>query len=651
MALKINNETMNFKNSILSISALMLLSGCSSDITSFDSSERLELGFNPSLSSSVVSRATAAEFATNDELLIYVRHVNRTSIDSYTDVDTELDRLVTLKVNDNKSVAVEGTPLYWDDFSKSAISDKDIRATNHGLQSYYGYSYNGGTPESFTAATGTLEWTAVTAPSNADDIQHTDLLWSAAQDMITYSHASVENGTTGALSVPFKHAMSEFTVVLEAGNGFSNKALKNTTVTLHSMNSKGTFTAPTATVEGSAADDFTMYSPAPEEDAAVKTRTYVAMTVPGTALSTENPFITITNAEGNDYTYNLTTANLETAWATALAEGKTLPGYNYHLTITLNKSGVSVVASLTDWITVEAAGEGIINFTADVKSHNIANKLTEGNAFNLWMTAATDEPDYTATSTRTAEYTANGLTLNSPIYWPNGTDTYYFRAEANYDGEKLTTLGEGDDAKVVNQGQDRVWATTAEHKAPNATKTYNEGEAIAPRTGSVPFEFKHIMSNVIINLTTPSTEEKTNEASTKHVDLTDATLSLSNVYPSGKLDIHTGAVTATGTPQAITATNSLNEYVVPQATKDMILTVTLKDGTKYKFNLANAKVVTNGTTGTTTISSWESGNAYTYTINISKQGVELLGYVKDWIENKGSGDAELIWDDETPTEP
>jgi hypothetical protein len=77
----------------------------------------------------------------------------------------------------------------------------------------------------------------------------------------------------------------------------------------------------------------------------------------------------------------------------------------------------------------------------------------------------------------------------------------------------------------------------------------------------------------------------------------------------------------------------------------------LKDGTKYKFNLANAKVVTNGTTGTTTISSWESGNAYTYTINISKQGVELLGYVKDWIENKGSGDAELIWDDETPTEP
>ena len=111
---------MNFKNSILSISALMLLSGCSSDITSFDSSERLELGFNPSLSSSVVSRATAAEFATNDELLIYVRHVNGTSIDSYTDVDTELDRLVTLKVNADESVSVDGTPLYWDDFSKSA---------------------------------------------------------------------------------------------------------------------------------------------------------------------------------------------------------------------------------------------------------------------------------------------------------------------------------------------------------------------------------------------------------------------------------------------------------------------------------------------------------------------------------------------------
>lgn len=649
MALKINNETMNFKNSILSISALMLLSGCSSDITSFDSSERLELGFNPSLSSSVVSRATAAEFATNDELLIYVRHVNGTSINSYTDVDTELDRLVTLKVNDNKSVAVEGTPLYWDDFSKSAESDKDIRATNHGLQSYYGYCYNGGTSKSFTESTGELEWTAVTAPTSATDIQHTDLLWSTAQNMITYSHASVKNGKTGPLSVPFTHAMSEFTVILNAEEGYSDKAFENTSVTLHNMNSVGSFIAPLSTVVGSEAKDFTMYS---AEDAKVKTRTYIALTVPGTALYTENLFLTISNAEGNNYTYKLSADNLsDTAWGKALAEGKTLPGNNYKLTLTLNKSGVSVVASLTDWITVEAAGEGIINFTADVKSHNIANKLTEGNAFNLWMTAATEGPDYTATSTRTAEYTANGLTLNSPIYWPNGTDTYYFRAEANYDGEKLTTLGEGDDAIVVNQGQDRVWATTAAHKAPNATKTYNEGEAIAPRTGSVPFEFKHVMSKVIINLTTPTAEKGANEASTKHVDLTDATLSLSNVYPSGKLDIHTGAVTATGTPQAITATNSLNEFVVPQATKDRVLTVTLKDGTKYKFNLANAKVVTNGTTGTTTISSWESGNAYTYTINISKQAVELLGYVKDWIENKGSGDAELIWDDETPTEP
>ena len=649
MALKINNETMNFKNSILSISALMLLSGCSSDITSFDSSERLELGFNPSLSSSVVSRATAAEFATNDELLIYVRHVNGTSIDSYTDVDTKLDRLVTLKVNDNKSVAVEGIPLYWDDFSKSAESDKDIRATNHGLQSYYGYCYNGGTPNRFTESTGELEWTAVTSPTSATDIQHTDLLWSAAQNMITYSHASVENGTTGTLSVPFTHAMSEFTVILNAEEGYSDKAFENTSVTLHNMNSVGSFIAPLSTVVGSEAKDFTMYS---AEDAKVKTRTYIALTVPGTALYTENLFLTISNAEGNNYTYKLSADNLsDTAWGKALAEGKTLPGNNYKLTLTLNKSGVSAVATLADWVTVEAEGDALIDFTADVKSHNIANKLTEGNAFNLWMTAATDEPTYTASSTRTAEYTANGLTLNSPIYWPNGTDKYYFRAEANYDGEKLTTLGEGDDATVVKQGQDRVWATTAAHKASNATKTYNEGEAIAPRTGSVPFEFKHIMSNVIINLTTPTAEEGVNEASTKHVDLTDATLSLSNVYPSGKLDIHTGAVTATGTPQAITATNSLNEYVVPQATKDMVLTVTLKDGTKYTFNLANAKVVTNGTTGTTTISSWESGNAYTYTINISKQGVELLGYVKDWIENKGSGDAELIWDDETPTEP
>ena len=627
----------------------MLLSGCSSDIISFDSSERLELGFNPSLSSSVVSRATAAEFATNDELLIYVRHVNGTSIDSYTDVDTKLDRLVTLKVNDNKSVAVEGIPLYWDDFSKSAESDKDIRATNHGLQSYYGYCYNGGTYKSFTKSTGELEWTAVTAPTSATDIQHTDLLWSAAQDMITYSHANVENGTTGALSVPFTHAMSEFTVILNAEEGYSDKAFENTSVTLHNMNSVGSFIAPLSTVVGSEAKDFTMYS---AEDAKVKTRTYIALTVPGTALYTENLFLTISNAEGNNYTYKLSADNLsDTAWGKALAEGKTLPGNNYKLTLTLNKSGVSAVATLADWVTVEAEGDALIDFTADVKSHNITNKLTEGNTFNLWMTKVATEPTYTASSTCTAEYTTDGMTLNKPLYWPNGTDKYYFRAEANYDGSKLVALGENDNATIIKQDQDRIWATTAAHTASNVTKSYTAGEAIEPRTGSIPLEFKHVMSKITINLTTPAAEEGANEASTKHVDLTDATLSLSNVYPSGKLDIHTGAVTATGTPQAITATNSLNENVVPQATKDMVLTVTLKDGTKYTFNLANAKVVKDGKPTTEPISLWEQGNVYTYTINISKQGVELLGYVKDWIENKGSGDAELIWDDETPTEP
>ena len=86
--------------------------------------------------------------------------------------------------------------------------------------------------------------------------------------------------------------------------------------------------------------------------------------------------------------------------------------------------------------------------------------------------------------------------------------------------------------------------------------------------------------------------------------------------------------------------NVLNETVVG----------TLKDGTKYTFNLANAKVVKDGKATTDPISLWEQGNVYTYTINISKQAVELLGYVKDWVKNEVSGNAELIWDDDVPTE-
>ena len=66
--------------------------------------------------------------------------------------------------------------------------------------------------------------------------------------------------------------MSEFTVILNAEAGYSDKAFENTSVTLHNMNSVGSFIAPLSTVVGSEAKEVLgQYNPCnPETNQQVK---------------------------------------------------------------------------------------------------------------------------------------------------------------------------------------------------------------------------------------------------------------------------------------------------------------------------------------------------------------------------------------------
>ena len=602
---------------ILALS-ILTFAGCSSDDDFSQEQSRLPLTFETSLSGSrSVTRAVGGDFDTDDELLCYVRHVVGT--------DTVQTRLVTIK-NDKPT-----KPLYWDDFSESTNDgSKDLRTKGHGLQSYYGYCYNGGEPTTaLVNATGVLGWTTDNDQTTDGDMKKNDLLWSPAQNPVTYVHAK-ENRE--GLSIPYTHAMSKFTIVVVAGEGFEADDLKNATVTLKDMNKVGTFTAPTSTVETTGTTDVQMYANA--TDTEKSSRAYEAVAVPMLEMTKDQLLATINDVDGNNYEVYLTDAIL-TAWTDGIKDSKSQSGINYKLTITLNKQTITVVATLADWTDVSATGTGEINFTADVKTIDKVNdtSLKGGDSFSLWRTA--DKKNFGAIAT-TAEYDGSKFVNTPAIYWANGSTSYYFRALAKKTDSKtldaVTTF-------EANQDIDLLWGTTAAHKgylADNTEVPYAEGAAINPRTGNVPLVFKHAMSKVVISL------ETTNDASA--VDLTGAKVTLTSLANEGTIDLESGVVTASTTKveEAVNASTSFDNLImVPQTIgNDAKLIITLDDnGTTYSLQLNQC---TDGTG--TAITTWTGGNKYTYAISLKKEQIQFRALVQDWVSNTGSGNATLDWD-------
>ncbi len=615
---------MTFKRYIAYSVSALLMAGCSGDMAHVLQNDSIPLVLQPTLSENrVVTRAAGSEFAADDELLCDVRHV----LDDGAEYDNVQARMVT--VIDGQSTQA----LYWDDFSNSAQAQTDLRTASHGLHTFYGYCYNGGTPSvALEQTTGVLGWSISDNQSTADALKANDLLWSASQNMVTYSHARDAHGT---LNIPFTHAMSKFTIVLVAGDGFEADDLTDATVTLSGMNLNGTFTAPSATVVPQGTTDVSMYAGAASVTAqSLPCRSYEAVSVPNVALTSGKLLATARSVDGNDYRIVITDDILN-GWAAGIAGGGSRSGVNYKLTVTLHKQTVSVVATLADWSDVSASGTGDIIFDADVRTIDKSNDgaIASGNSFSLWMTQ--DLANMGAVAT-TAEYDGTRFVNSPAIYWPNGSDSFYFRALARKTA--LKTL----DAVVstdVAQGTDLLWGTTSAHTGTEAdgvtNHDYAAGAAINPRTGNVPLTFSHLMSGVAVNLQTT--------ADASAVDLTGATVSLTNLYKSGSVNIATGVVSVTGDKagKAVDATSVFDNLImVPQQIgADARLIVKLADGTTYSLQLNQCTDDSQNT-----VTEWESGNRYTYTINLKKEMISFRALVQDWTDNSGSGNATLDWD-------
>ena len=633
---------MKLRNYILLSISTLTLAGCTSeDINNTPDEERIPLRLEATLSGDrPVTRAEGSKFADDDELWSYVEHVSGTN--PYTSVQGKLV---------NFTYATESTAMYWDDFSKSTKSGtEDLRTSGHGLRSKYGYCYNGTkvAENALNQQDGIITWNTTADQSKAVDLKKNDLLWSNTQAPISYNHAKDIHGT---LKVPFTHAMSKFTVVLVAGDGFKAEDLDKATVTLSGMNETGTFSAPDATVSNTSGSiSVKMYG----NDKTILEgdkpyRSYEAVVVPLTQLTSGYLLATIENMSGNKYEVNLSDAIIKSWDSNSTTSLTTKSGINYKLTVTLNKQAVGVVASLAAWSDVSATGTGEIMFTADVKGINKDNDgLTDGDSFTLWKTAGLTETDIANADKTTVSYNGSEFTYGSKLYWNSASDVSYFRALA-----KKTTKIEAVTVATADQGTDLLWGTTAAHKGystdydatnpdNNIVDTYDEGAAIKPRTGAVPLIFKHAMSKVQVNLIT-------NDGTDAAVDLCKATIAMSNLYTNGTIAIADGVITVPEGSTKSTVTMSSETIMVPQTIDAQAkLVINLNDNTDPEKSTTYSLLLNTCTCKVnevdTPISIWESGKSYIYTITINKEVVKFRVLVQDWTPTTGSGNATLDWD-------
>ncbi len=614
------------------------------------------------LDAKTATKASDKSFDEDERLLSYIRHVKEDG-SSYASVDADKAPMlvefvyggsamtvVDASVNSTSDLSVDGG-LYWDDFSDSSDPETDLRTSGHALQSYYGYGYNGGAPSSaLVESTGVLGWTASTDQSTAVKLRNADLLWSTAQAPVAYSHSSANAGVAhGTLRIPYTHAMSKVSVNIVAGDGFASGAFSGTSVKLLGFNNSAEFSAVDASVSNTSSADITMYGAAETQTLSKPSRLFSAMTVPQTVLSVGDAFLEISDIDGNNYSLAITDAIMD-GWGSQLDANATKSGVHYFITVNVSKVKISAVATILDWSAVSAEGTGSIRFDADIVSSDKTNEVTaSGASFDLWrlVKAEGDSQDLSNSAYGTMETTSsfNGSSwVNTPvIYWADAVTSYYFRALASYGGSSvLNSVGGSLD---VLQGKDLVWGTTEAHTGQEADGTehpYSAGQAINPRTSEVPMVFEHVMSQVTVNLTTDASA----------VNLVGAAMSIAGLYDKGTVRLDDGEIVDKASSSELTLSGLLsgdsaetgakfsNVLAVPQSLEAKTLNIILADGTRY--SVALDECVVSGTEDP--ITQWERGRNYTYTIVLSKEKVQFLVRVKDWVETEGSGNANLDWD-------
>jgi hypothetical protein len=551
------------------------------------------------------------------------------------------------------NAATTNPVLYWDDYG-TADPDNGAGRTN-GLTIYGAAVDDGGTTKlvasswNWTAQTWTLPTTQTTAGWSANDL----LLSNNIKGDNTYKFAG--RGTAAGLE--FHHAMSKVTVNLYEGNGFTDTEVTTgltASVTLLGAYYTGSVNTEERTVTvtaGSKSDIGMKKGTGNSTDIANGTAnqkpyvSFTALAFPGTSQFAASA--NILKVVVNNNTYYVTADNMIAANANSTT---TESGKDYIFNVKVSKTAISVSATVVDWNDVNATQDAPEILTLDARQNGVTGTGTVPSTFYLWYTKTANNPtgyntcqDMVGTATgTTAPATVNvssgTYTLNPILYWHDHVTKYNLRAavlnDASLTQPTVTTDATGGDYIALSYGSnasnDLMWGT---HEANNATNM----SGVTATKGNVVFTFYHKMSEVTVQLTTPTTADA--------VTLTNATVELLQSNTTGKMLMGSGIISSTTladkTIDVLSADNhTYQTFAIPQTlTNDMKfkVTITNTDGTTDTYYAQVNQIEVGGST----IEGWAEGTHYTYTLNIKKTGLSVSAKVVNWASATGSTDVIL----------
>lgn len=418
-------------------------------------------------------------------------------------------------------------------------------------------------------------------------------------------------------------------------------------------------------------------------------KTQVALVYPGTCLGETDEDVVARIAADKNY-YYVTAKEIRAAITAAggHTDYKTLPGYNYIINVTVKKTGVNVTATVTDWVNVEAEeASPVIALTAEAGDKDLTGDWTTTgvDGFDFFRSTAKltgysdettlQEGDYYkplrkvkwettsgTTSPRACVFYDNTGATETPLYWPDHDTHYHFRGvypattttAASTGAPQVKTYGSGANAEqgiavkngVYNQatfpsnlmiGMPEIAAGTLCGSGEHTQVDMSE-KGICARSGKINMNFRYMMSQVEIELA-----HSLREGTEGDVKLDgDTKVEIVGGYTDGYIRL--GDREAVGLlpkkPYTTTVDASdakklkRHDIVLPQDLTGMKFKITVNntDGTHdYYYATIKDIPVRVGEGASQSITKWEPGKHYKYTLKLKKTAMEITATLTDWI--------------------
>ena len=591
--------------------------------------------------------------------------------------------------------AVTCDPIrYWEDYGSSDAANAATGRTE-GL-TIYGAAINGKTTAPTVSDYTALSWTLPTDQTSTNntpadkDLLITNNVKSGTGDG-TYRFADRASGKL----LEFTHALSKITVNLLAGDGFGGSfgtATPEVKLTSNegnaTTNAEWAYTTGTVNItDGTVSSQGTpaviyMYQTATPTTSYTVTKE--ALVMPGSQFSSDDAIIVRIKVADN--IYYIKAKNIRTAMATAGdTDYKTKAGKNYVINVQVNQTGVKVTATVTNWTDVSAeVVEPVININTDFGTPSETSLGKD--AFSFYRSTSLN----TGYSTKSGSYypaesviskVSEEWTMTPQLYWPSHNTHYQFRGvwpqtvitDVTTSPRVKDGTGSSNGYQVIEVQNVAYSANTfpsdlqigrpeisesakCSNNEPGHTQTLLYNGGICASEGTITLNFRYIMSQVEVNLTTTDTPND-------QVRLDGAKVELVNVYSSGDVKLGDRGVIPTGTTTTPYTLNTVDgdgndnkrlsaivpqilTYTTAQADGNVKFRITIYndagDPTNIDVYEADIKPILNSgkTAELAPNGKWESGVHYVYNLKISKTEVKVTATLANWTTVNATQD---IW--------